>query len=138
LERALRFSDRIGGHLVTGHVDGLGTIKRKKAAGNAIIVSINVSASVMRYMINKGSVAVDGISLTINHVHHDGFDVSIIPHTAKMTTMSLCKIGDLVNIEADMIGKYVERFVSALKSGRQVNENESSVDKKLLAKSGFI
>lgn len=138
LERALRLSDRIGGHLVTGHVDDLGSIKQKKSVGNSIIVSIGVPESITRYMIKKGSVAVDGISLTINHVRRDRFDVSIIPHTAKMTTIDLCKIGDLVNIETDMIGKYVERFVLEIKSTNKEDDTGHSVNMQLLAKTGFI
>ena len=138
LERALRLSDRIGGHLVSGHVDGLGSIKQKRRIGNSIIVSIGVPESITRYMIAKGSVAVDGISLTINHFSRDRFEVSIIPHTAKMTTIDLCKIGDLVNIETDMIGKYVERFVLGIKSTNKEDETGNSVNIQLLAKTGFI
>lgn len=138
LERALRLSDRIGGHLVAGHVDGLGSIKQRKRVGNSIVVSINAAESITRYMIEKGSVAVDGISLTINHARRDGFDVSIIPHTAKMTTIDLYQIGSLVNIEADMIGKYVERFVLEMKSTHKKNKTGKSIDMQLLAKSGFL
>ena len=136
LERALRLSDRIDGHLVSGHIDGMGTIKHKKNTGNAIIITIGVPESLSRYMIKKGSVAVDGISLTINNLGLDGFDVSIIPHTAKLTTIGFNKVGDLVNIETDMIGKYVERFVTE----RQYNdkETEKSVDMEFLAKTGFL
>jgi riboflavin synthase len=136
LERALRLSDRIDGHLVSGHIDGMGTIKHKKNTGNAIIITIGVPESLSRYMIKKGSVAVDGISLTINNLGLDGFDVSIIPHTAKLTTIGFNKIGDLVNIETDMIGKYVERFVTE----RQYNDKktEKSVDMEFLAKTGFL
>ncbi|UCD91545.1 MAG: riboflavin synthase [Desulfobacterales bacterium] len=138
LERALRLSDRIGGHLVSGHVDGLGMIKQKKRMGNAIILSVHVPESITRYMITKGSVAVDGISLTINHFSRDRFEVSIIPHTAKMTTIDLSKIGDLVNIETDMIGKYVERFILKISSTKKEDETGNAVDMQLLAKSGFI
>ena len=136
LERALRLSDRIDGHLVSGHIDGMGTIKHKKSTGNAIIITIGVPESLSRYMIKKGSVAVDGISLTINNLGLDGFDVSIIPHTAKLTTIGFNKVGDLVNIETDMIGKYVERFVTE----KQYNdkETEKSVDMEFLAKTGFL
>ena len=136
LERALRLSDRIDGHLVSGHIDGMGTLKHKKNTGNAIIITIGVPESLSRYMIKKGSVAVDGISLTINNLGIDGFDVSIIPHTAKLTTIGFNKVGDLVNIETDMIGKYVERFVTE----RQYNdkETEKSVDMEFLAKTGFL
>jgi len=136
LERALRLSGRIDGHLVSGHIDGMGTIKHKKDTGNAIIVTIGVPESLSRYMIKKGSVAVDGISLTINNCGRDSFDVSIIPHTAKLTTIGFNKVGDLVNIETDMIGKYVERFVTE----RQYNDKETgkSVDMEFLAKTGFL
>ncbi len=136
LERALRLSGRIDGHLVSGHIDGMGTIKHKKNTGNAIIVTIGVPESLSRYMIKKGSVAVDGISLTINNRGRDSFDVSIIPHTAKLTTIGFNKVGDLVNIETDMIGKYVERFVTE----RQYNDKETgkSVDMEFLAKTGFL
>ena len=133
LERALRLSDRIDGHLVSGHIDGMGTIKHKKNTGNAIIITIGVPESLSRYMIKKGSVAVDGISLTINNLGLDGFDVSIIPHTAKLTTIGFNKVGDLVNIETDMIGKYVERFVT-----NNDKETEKSVDMEFLAKTGFL
>jgi riboflavin synthase len=136
LERALRLSGRIDGHLVSGHIDEMGTIKHKKDTGNAIIVTIGVPESLSRYMIKKGSVAVDGISLTINNCGRDSFDVSIIPHTAKLTTIGFNKVGDLVNIETDMIGKYVERFVTE----RQYNDKETgkSVDMEFLAKTGFL
>jgi len=136
LERALRLSGRIDGHLVSGHIDGMGTIKHKKNTGNAVIVTIGVPESLSRYMIKKGSVAVDGISLTINNCGRDSFDVSIIPHTAKLTTIGFNKVGDLVNIETDMIGKYVERFVTE----RQYNDKETgkSVDMEFLAKTGFL
>jgi riboflavin synthase len=133
LERALRLSDRIDGHLVSGHIDGMGTIKHKKNTGNAIIITIGVPESLSRYMIKKGSVAVDGISLTINNLGLDGFDVSIIPHTAKLTTIGFNKVGDLVNIETDMIGKYVERFVT-----NNDKETGKSVDMEFLAKTGFL
>jgi riboflavin synthase len=136
LERALRISDRIDGHLVSGHIDGVGSIKQKTNAGNATIITIGVTESLSRYMIKKGSVAVDGISLTINNLGLDRFDVSIIPHTAKQTTIGFNKVGDLVNIETDMIGKYVERFVT----GREYNDKETdkSVDMEFLAKTGFL
>ena len=111
LERALRLSDRLDGHLVSGHIDGIGTVKLKEKTGNAIIFTIEVPESLSYYMIKKGSVAVDGISLTINNCGRNRFDVSIIPHTAKLTTLGFITAGDLVNIETDMIGKYVERFV---------------------------
>jgi riboflavin synthase len=138
LERALRFSGRIDGHLVSGHIDGMGTIKQKQNKGNAVIVTISVPESCSRYLIKKGSIAVDGISLTINNCDRTSFDVSIIPHTAKLTTIILGKVGDFVNIETDMIGKYVERFVTENQSHNKKNQTGRSIDKQFLAKTGFI
>jgi len=139
LERAMRLSDRIDGHLVSGHIDGMGMIRHRENIANAIIVKINVSAALTRYMIPKGSVAVDGISLTINSVEKEEFAVSIIPHTAKITTIGIKRIGDPVNIETDMIGKYVERFLRGGASPQNENAPEKSgIDMDFLAKTGFI
>lgn len=139
LERALRISDRIDGHLVSGHIDGIGVLKRKETKSNAIIVTISTTEDLLAQMIKKGSVAVDGISLTINSIGNDGFEVSIIPHTAKLTTIGFKKIGDLVNIETDMIGKYVERFMaSRFVRDSQKKNGESSIDLRFLAESGFL
>jgi len=134
LERALRLSDRLDGHLVSGHIDGTGILKNRKTAGNAIVISIGVPETLSRHMIKKGSVAVDGISLTINNCSRVGFDVSIIPHTAKLTTIGFKKIGSPVNIETDMIGKYVEHFVM----GNRGDKNQPSIDMQFLAKTGFL
>jgi len=139
LERALRMTDRIDGHLVSGHVDGVGTLAQRKAAGNAILVTISAPESLTRYMIKKGSVAVDGISLTVNNVAQQSFDVSVIPHTAQLTTIGFKKIGEAVNIETDMIGKYVERFMG----DKRISEAEGRVkktylDREFLGKSGFL
>jgi riboflavin synthase len=139
LERALRFSDRLDGHLVSGHIDGVGTVKDKKTAGNAVVVTIGVPESLLRYMITKGSVAVDGISLTINDCGRDSFTVSIIPHTAKVTSIGFKNTADYVNIETDMIGKYVERFVLEKHYHNKAKETgETSIDMQFLAKTGFI
>jgi len=139
LERALRISDRIDGHLVSGHIDGIGTIKSIKTEENAIIITFNIPESVAYYIIKKGSVAVDGISLTVNECDHESFQVSIIPHTAKLTTFGFKKISDSVNVETDMIGKYVERFVTQSKvSGNEKETEKSSVDMQFLVKTGFI
>ena len=139
LERALRLSDRIDGHLVSGHIDGIGSVQQRKTIGNAIIVVIGVPEFLSRYMITKGSVAVDGISLTINNRARDCFDVSIIPHTAKLTTIGFKKAGDYVNIETDMIGKYIENFIAG-KPANNINKEtgQPPVDMQLLAKTGFI
>ena len=139
LERALRISDRLDGHFVSGHIDGVGTLSGREGDDNAIIITIAVPEALSRYMIPKGSVAVDGISLTINHCSHDRFSVSIIPHTSKLTTLGFKKKGDAVNIETDMIGKYVERFVQSTGGGHQKESGKkAAVDMKLLLKSGFL
>jgi riboflavin synthase len=139
LERAMRLSDRIDGHLVSGHIDGMGIIRHRKNVANAIIVKIGVSTALTHYMIPKGSVAVDGISLTINSVEKEAFTASIIPHTAKITTIGIKRIGDAVNIETDMIGKYVERFLRGEASSQNEDTSEKSgIDMDFLAKTGFI
>jgi len=139
LERALRLSDRLDGHLVSGHVDGIGTLRERKTLANAIVISFGVPESLARYMIEKGSVAVDGTSLTINRCDSSSFEVSIIPHTAALTTIGLKKVGDAVNIETDMIGKYVECFVLDRGPAKDKGgESGGGIDMALLAKSGFI
>ena len=139
LERAMRLSDRIDGHLVSGHIDGTGTIKQRDSIGNAVIVTIAASGSLTRYMIAKGSVAVDGISLTINQCAADGFSVAVIPHTANLTTIGFKNKGDRVNVENDMIGKYVERFLSGISNKDRAQASERSViDQAFLARTGFI
>jgi len=139
LERALRISDRLDGHLVSGHIDGIGTLSGREGDDNAMIITIAVPEALSRYMIPKGSVAVDGISLTLNHCSHDRFSVSIIPHTFKLTTLGFKKKGDAVNIETDMIGKYVERFVGATEGGYEKGSGKKApVDMGLLLKSGFL
>jgi riboflavin synthase len=139
LERAMRFSDRIDGHLVSGHVDGTGILKQREMLGNAIIVTIEAAESLTRYMIAKGSVALDGISLTINSCNADSFSISIIPHTAKLTTIGTKNRGDRVNIETDMIGKYVERFLSGVsQTGKAQILKRSTIDQEYLVKTGFI
>ncbi len=139
LERALRLSDRLDGHLVSGHVDGVGTLYRKKVLGNAIILSFKVAESLSRYIVQKGSVAVDGVSLTINRCDRSSFEVSIIPHTATETHITRLKEGDPVNIETDMIGKYVERFVLyGNRPSSGAASDRSSIDLKLLAENGFL
>ncbi len=137
LERALRLSDRLDGHLVSGHVDGIGTIASRSTLANAILITVTVPAQLTRYMIEKGSVAVDGVSLTINRVGTDAFDVSIIPHTAGLTTIGFKKPGDAVNIETDMIGKYIEKFVKTPGTPMEMNET-SKINMAFLAKSGFL
>lgn len=138
LERALRFSDRINGHLVTGHIDGTAIVKSRRETGNAIIFSFEISRSLTGYIIKKGSIAIDGISLTINNCDENNFEVSIIHHTAGLTTIGFKKAGDKVNIETDIIGKYVERFVAGIAEKNTKEKSSSILDKEYLAKMGFI
>jgi len=137
IERALMLADRLDGHLVSGHVDGVGTILDRRPAGNATLISIQVPASLSPYIIEKGSIAVDGISLTVNQCSRGHFEVSIIPHTGSWTTVTHKKVGEQVNIETDMIGKYVERFLSHYQN--QTKETgSSSINLEFLAKTGFL
>ena len=139
IERALRLSDRIDGHLVSGHIDGVGIVRNRETLSNAIILTIGVNESLTQYMIAKGSVAMDGISLTINTCESDNFSVSIIPHRAKWTTVGFKHKGDRVNIETDMIGKYVERLVSGMPGQSKENRsNQTFIDHAYLVKTGFI
>ena len=138
IERALRLSDRLDGHLVSGHIDGLGTIARKKIDGNAVLISVGVPESLSRYIIKKGSVAVDGVSLTVNNCDEGWFEASIIPHTGKLTTMGFKEKGALVNIETDLIGKYIERFVGSRFNSENDKASKSSIDMEFLARTGFI
>jgi riboflavin synthase len=112
LERALAVGERLGGHFVTGHIDGTGKIIRWERAGQDHVLEIEAPADVMRYIIFKGSIAVDGISLTVAKVARKSFRIWIIPHTFEVTVLSERSVGDLVNLEADMLGKYVHQFVS--------------------------
>ena len=111
LEKALRLTDFLGGHLVLGHVDERGIIREKTVKSSSVILGIDITPEAGRYIVVKGSVTVDGVSLTVNRFENGRFYVNMIPHTAQVTTLGLRKVGDPVNIETDIIGKYVERFV---------------------------
>lgn len=110
LERAMSANGRFGGHIVAGHVDGRGFIRSLKNEDNAVWVTVTAEDSVMKYVVEKGSIAIDGISLTVAKVFSDAFSVSIIPHTGSETTLLSRKTGDRVNLECDIIGKYVEKL----------------------------
>lgn len=134
LERALRLADRLGGHLVQGHVDGIGTIINKAFRDIAIVYRIKANSDILRYVVGKGSIAVDGVSLTVVEAKEDSFTVSLIPHTAKLTVLGWKGEGDRVNLETDIIGRYVERLLmtsSEPKTG-------TGIDYKYLAENGFI
>lgn len=124
LERAMPANGRFGGHIVAGHVDGVGFIRSMKNEDNAVWITITADENVMKYVVEKGSIAIDGISLTVAKVFKDAFSVSIIPHTASETTLLNRKPGDKVNLECDIIGKYVEKLI-----GRQSNITEDFLKK---------
>ena len=111
LERAMKADGRFGGHIVSGHVDGTGIILSQMREDNAVWVTISADNSIMRYIIEKGSITIDGISLTVAKVYSDAFAVSIIPHTAGETTLLKRRSGEKVNLECDIVGKYIEKFV---------------------------
>jgi riboflavin synthase len=135
LERAMKLNERIGGHLVAGHVDGVGTIRSRRQDGNAIVFAIEAPPEILRYCISKGSITVDGISLTINDVNDRSFSVTIIPHTAKVTTLGLKQVKDTVNLESDLIGKYVERL---LQERGHLPKSKPVIDQDYLKKRGLI
>ena len=142
IERALRLSDRLDGHLVSGHIDGTGVIASKVKKSNAWIITINIPTELADQMIEKGSIAIDGISLTINKCSNKDFEISVIPHTAKMTTIEEKNAGDEVNIETDMLGKYVEKFLNkslgTKNSDNAKDNNHKDISLGLLAKKGFL
>lgn len=112
LERALRLSDRLGGHFVSGHIDGIGVITEKRKERDFVNLRIRVPENVLKYVVNKGSIAIDGISLTVNEVRGKEIFLTIIPYTLEKTTLMEKREGEPVNLEADLLGKYVERFIS--------------------------
>ncbi|OCL27925.1 riboflavin synthase subunit alpha [Orenia metallireducens] len=135
LERALRLGDRLGGHLVSGHIDGLGTITAKKREDNATVVTIEASNDILKYIIHKGSIAIDGVSLTVANLGENSFDISLIPHTSQVTLLGKKEVGAKVNLEVDMIGKYVERMLDSKKDN---NNKKSDIDMELLKDNGFL
>ncbi len=123
LERALSLSDRLGGHIVLGHVDGVGKIRRKRIYQNSHIIEIEAPQELLPYIVPKGSIAVDGVSLTINSIQGNAFTVNIIPHTIEHTNLKYKKEGSLVNLETDIIGKYIFNFLkNYLKDGSISNK----------------
>ncbi len=130
LERALKLSDRLGGHLVNGHVDGTGKITGLLEEENAVWITIAADPPVLRYIVEKGSVAIDGISLTVAWVDARSFRVSVIPHTWQVTALSGAKTGDRVNIECDILGKYVEKLCRA-------GQENGTIDRAFLAENEY-
>ncbi len=134
LERTLKVGDRLGGHIVSGHVDGTGIISEKKTNDIAVIVKVSASTEILRYIIQKGSIAIDGVSLTVVDCGTNWFTVSLIPHSAAMTTLGRKKVGDDVNLEVDMIGKYVEKLLG-LNNPQAAAKSDLSLD--FLREHGF-
>jgi riboflavin synthase len=115
LERSLEVGDRLGGHLVTGHIDGTGTLIKRRDDGKWATLTFSVGLRIARHMASKGSIAVDGVSLTLVNVENDRFSVAVIPHTQQMTTLGKLTVGDTVNLETDLLAKYVERQLESRK-----------------------
>lgn len=136
LERAMKLNQRIGGHMVSGHVDAVGFIRDRRQDGETLLITIEAPANILRYCVVKGSITVDGISLTINQLTDRSFGVAIIPHTAKITTLGLKQPGDTVNLESDLIGKYVDRLLQ--ERGQSTSKPTPVIDKDYLKKRGLI
>lgn len=135
LERALKVNGRFGGHIVSGHIDGTGTIVHTHKEDNAIWITILADKNLLRYIVEKGSIAIDGVSLTVAEVTEQSFSISMIPHTSEKTILQKKKIGDTVNLECDILGKYVEKL---LNFGNLENKNKkSNIDLEFLKQHGF-
>lgn len=136
LERAMAAGGRFGGHIVSGHIDGTGVIKSLKPEGNAVWVSINAAPDILHLIVEKGSICIDGISLTVAYVDDKEFRVSIIPHTGSETTLLAKKAGDIVNLENDIVGKYIEKLIKPY-SPAQEPEKKSGLTMEMLSEYGF-
>lgn len=134
LERAMAADGRFGGHIVSGHIDGTGRISAIEKDGIATWYTISADAGILRYIVEKGSIAIDGVSLTVAKVTGTGFSVSVIPHTAANTILPMKRVGDPVNLENDIIGKYVEKL---LLTGNTAAAEKSRIDMRFLAENGF-
>lgn len=142
LEKALRATDRLGGHIVLGHVDGIGKIVEKSPRSGSLLIGFEIDPALDRYIVAKGSITVDGISLTVNRCEKSRFYVNIIPHTAAATTLGFKKAADAVNIETDIIARYLEKLISTAEvpdgANRQAGETTGGVDLGMLARYGFL
>ncbi len=136
LERTLAVGDRLGGHIVTGHIDGVGRITEKRRNDNAVLITLAAPAAVMKYIVPKGSVAIDGISLTVVEHSAAGFTVSLIPHTAAATTLGFKQAGDPVNLETDIIGKYVAKMLQG-EPEAEPTAGKGGLTRGFLAEHGF-
>lgn len=134
LERALRVGDRLGGHLVSGHIDGTGTVANYEKEDNAVWVTISTTPEILKYVVQKGSITIDGISLTVADVNESVLKVSVIPHTREVTTLLRKKVGDIVNLECDMVGKYIEKLLLA----KEQAPVKQGLDMNFLREHGFV
>jgi len=132
LERALRLSDRLGGHIVTGHIDGIGTIIERRIEGNSLYLRVRIPQAVTPYVVQKGSIAIDGISLTVNEYQEDWIRLTLIPYTLEKTTLIEKRVGEEVNVEADILGKYVEKVLDRGKG------TSKGIDLSFLKQHGFL
>lgn len=137
LERAMAADGRFGGHIVSGHIDGTGVIREYRREENAVWVTIETGQEILRLIVEKGSIAIDGISLTVAKVEEGRFGVSVIPHTGEETTLLRKKAGDVVNLENDIVGKYVERLFKAEMVGKTEEEKGSGLTMEMLAEYGI-
>lgn len=137
MERAMAANGRFGGHIVSGHIDGTGEIESFVKEDNAIWVTIKTSSKILKYIIEKGSITIDGISLTVAYVDTSCFKVSIIPHTAQNTTLLQKQVGDIVNLENDLVGKYIEKLMHFNPESEE-KEKETGISMDLLAENGFL
>lgn len=138
LERAMAAGGRFGGHFVSGHIDGTGVIKSKQTVDNAVYYEIEANPELLRYVILKGSVAVDGTSLTVFTVTENSFTLSLIPHTLAETVLGLKGSGDIVNLECDMIGKYVGHFLTNLSNNHTKSKSQKGITASFLEDNGFM
>jgi riboflavin synthase len=134
LERALKLQDRLGGHIVSGHIDGVGKISNYEKEDNAVWITISASSDILKYIVQKGSITIDGVSLTVAYVDENVFKVSIIPHTKDVTTLLRKKIGTEVNLECDIIGKYIEKLLLQ----KEQSPVKSGIDFNFLSEHGFM
>ncbi len=137
LERAMPADGRFGGHIVSGHIDGTGTVQRIEADDNAVWFTVAAKPGILRYIVEKGSVTIDGISLTVAYVDEECFKVSVIPHTRQVTALQDRKVGDLVNLECDIIGKYVEKLLTHPVTAGREEKKESHITEEFLRQYGF-
>ena len=136
LERALRLSDRLGGHMVSGHVDAVSKVLERRPLGDFVQFTFGVPAGLAKYIIEKGSIAIDGTSLTVNSCDDKTFSIVIIPHILEVTLLGTLREGDSVNIEVDLIGKYVEKMLQA--EPDNIDRSQGEINPEFLAKHGFI